>query len=365
LIFARTFFITAAISFALFFCNTLFANPDSLKTNKPKLAAFPVLFFSPDTKLGGGAAGLFTFNFKSDSLNAQRSSINFGIVYTQLKQVLIYLPFQLFLKNKKYWIYGEIGYYKYVFNYFGTGNSVPHEYIEKYDAVYPRIRLNALHKLKQNIYCGVRYVYDDFKIDHRDSSGLLLTEKPIGYNGGRVSGLGVLVNYDSRNSIFFPSNGFLMETMFYAERGFTGSDFNYNRFSIDASNYFSVFKKHVLAINGAAIFLNGAVPFHQMAMLGGTKRLRGYFEGKYRGTNLVLAQAEYRAPLFWRIGLVAFAGAGMVAEKVSQLSTANLRYNCGAGLRLQLDKKRKINIRIDYGLGYQSTGFYLTIGEAF
>ena len=29
------------------------------------------------------------------------------------------------------------------------------------------------------------------------------------------------------------------------------------------------------------------------------------------------------------------------------------------------DKAQKINIRADYGIGYKSSGFYLTIGEAF
>ncbi len=338
---------------------------DSLKINKPKLSAFPIFFYSPDTKFGIGAAGLLTFNFKNDSIGARRSSVTFGFAYTQLKQVLIYLPYQLFLKNRKYWLYGEVGYFRYVFNYFGTGNEFPVDYLEKYDADFPRLRINALRKIKSNVYGGIRYVYDDFKVSLRDTSASLATDKPSGFNGGRVSGLGVLLNYDSRDNIFFPSKGVLLETMLYGENSLTGSQFEYSRISFDLSTYFSFFKNHVLAVNGVGIFMTGDVPFHQMAVIGGTKKLRGYFEGKYRDKNLMLLQVEYRAPLFWRMGLVGFGGYGVVADKLSNTSIQNFRYNYGAGLRFLLDKKQKINIRMDYGLGYKSSGFYLTITEAF
>jgi outer membrane protein assembly factor BamA len=177
--------------------------------------------------------------------------------------------------------------------------------------------------------------------------------------------LGILLNYDSRDNIFFPSKGILLETMLYKENALTGSQFNYSRISFDGSLYFPILIKHVLAINGVGIFMNGDVPFHQMATLGGTKKMRGYFDGKYRDKNLLLVQAEFRAQLFWRIGAVAFVGYGMVANKLTDFTNAELRYNYGGGLRFLLDKKQKINVRLDYGIGYTSNGFYLTISEAF
>lgn len=338
---------------------------DSLNINKPKLSVLPLVFYSPDTKLGIGATGIFTFNFTNDSISARRSNVTFGFAYTELKQVLIYLPYQFFLNNRTYWIYGETGYYKYVYNYFGVGNNFPTDYIEKYDADYPRLRLNALRKIKPKIYAGIRYVYDAFKISLRDTTASLAKDKVTGYNGGQISGFGILLNYDSRDNIFYPSRGILAETMLYGENSLTGSQFKYSRISFDISSYFLLFKRHVLAINGVGIFISGDVPFYQMATIGGSKKLRGYFEGKYRDKNLMLLQAEYRAPLFWRIGVVGFGGYGVVSDKLSNTCIQNFRYNYGAGLRFLLDKKQKINVRLDYGLGYKSKGFYLTITEAF
>lgn len=333
--------------------------------NRFKIVALPVAFYTPDTKWGGGVGGLSTFNFKSDSLRARRSSVTVGVVYTQLRQVLLYFPFQLFPQNQKYWIAGEVGYYKYVFNYFGTGNDQSPDYIEKYDATFPRIRLNMSRKVGDNLYAGLRYAFDDFDFTRRDPDGLLVRNEVPGSDGGRISGVGAGFNYDTRNSIFFPEKGLLAEGIVYAESRQTGSQFTYQRLSLDVAKYISVGKKGVLALNSAAVFSFGEVPFHQMPVIGGTKRMRGYFEGKYRDKHLLLVQGEFRQPLFWRIGVVAFGGLGMVGRDFNALALPNTRYNYGAGIRFLLDKAQRINVRADYGIGYKSKGFYLTFGEAF
>ncbi len=343
-----------------------FAQKKEKSPNRFKIVALPVVFYTPDTKLGGGAGGLSTFNFKSDSLRARRSSVTVGVVYTQLKQVLLYFPFQLFPNNQKYWIAGEVGYFRYIFNYFGTGNEVSRDFLEKYDATFPRIRLNLSKKVAPNLYAGLRYAFDDFDFTKRDPSGLLVRNEVAGSNGGRISGIGAGFNYDTRNSIFFPDRGVLAEGIVYAESKATGSQFTYQRLSLDASKYWSLGKKQsVFALNTAAVFSFGEVPFHQMPVIGGTKRMRGYFEGEYRDKHLLLLQGEFRQPLFWRLGAVAFGGLGMVGRDFGTLHLQNTRYNYGAGLRILLDKAQKINIRADYGIGYKTKGFYLTFGEAF
>ena len=333
--------------------------------NRLKVIGLPVVFFSPDTKFGGGAGGLLTFNFKNDSIGARRSSVTVGVVYTQLNQLLLYFPFQLFPRNQAYWISGEVGYYRYVFNFFGTGNNVSPDYIEKYNALFPRIRLNAVKKIKPNLFVGLRYAFDDFNFTRVDSGGILEKRQLTGSTGGRISGLGAQVNYDTRDALFFPRKGSVVEAYLYGEGQLTGSQFTYQRLSVDASRYFSIGKNSVLALNGAAVLSLGDVPFHQMPVIGGTKRLRGYFEGKYRDENLLVLQSEWRFPLVWRLGGAVFGGLGQVSDKPLGWSLANIRYNFGGGIRLTIDKAQHINIRADYGIGYKSSGFYLTIGEAF
>ena len=360
--------------FFLFLVKINAQKTDSLKSpNRLKAIVLPIVFYSPDTKFGGGAAALLTFNFPKDSLHARRSSVTVGAAYTQLNQFLLYFPFQLFPNNQKYWISGEVGYFKYVFNYFGTGNTLRQDfiekfdslYIEKYDATFPRVRLNVSKRIGTGLYVGLRYVYDDFKFTKRDPEGNLVKSNVVGANGGRVSGVGLSVNYDTRDLLFFPSKGWVVEGQLYTEGSYSGSDFSYQRLAVDAARYFPVGKNGVLAFNGVISLATNGIPFHQMPVIGGTKKMRGYFEGTYRDANLLMLQSEYRFPVFKRFGGVVFGGLGEVSDRADNWRFDFVRYNLGTGIRFTMDKAQKINIRADYGIGYKSSGFYLTIGEAF
>lgn len=333
--------------------------------NRLKVVGLPLIFYSPDTKLGGGAGGILTFNFPKDSIRARRSSITVGAVYTQLNQILLYFPFQLFPQNQKYWISGEVGYFRYVYNFFGIGNDYSRHYRENYTAQYPRVRLNLAHKVGSNLFVGLRYAFDEIRILKKDSLGLLASNAIVGSSGGTISGGGAVAIYDNRDQIFSATKGWLIDASIYAEGRFSGSDFRYQRLALDAAHYIAMGKRSVLALNGVAIFSVGDLPFQQMPVLGGPKRSRGYFEGKYRDKNLLLLQTEGRFDLGRRFGAVAFAGMGVVAAKIGDFSTSNLRFNAGVGARFAVDKAQRINLRADFAVGYHSSGFYLTFGEAF
>lgn len=338
---------------------------DSVKQKKRyTISGFPVLFYTPETRLGFGAAGICTFNFKKDSLNAPRSSFNLGFAYTQNKQILFYLPYFLFFKNRAYQVYGELGYNKYFYNFYGVGNDQPKDFVEKYGVEFPRLRVTALKKLADHFYGGLRYAYDKFSLFDLDSTGQLIKKDIPGSNGGIVSGFGVVTVYDSRDFIFYPSKGIYGELVAYHDDERTGSTFNYTRIAFDVSKYFS-YKENILALNLYTIYSDSDLPFFQMGNLGGQKKMRGFYEGRYRDNNLLVFQAEYRRHLFWILGFTVFADAGQVAKRYNAFNNKNWRYTYGAGLRLTLDKAQKINLRIDAAIGDNKILPYFTIGEAF
>lgn len=77
-------------------------------------------------------------------------------------------------------------------------------------------------------------------------------------------------------------------------------------------------------------------------------------------------QAEYRFPLYKRFSAVLFGGTGTVGRNFSDYAVNELKYSYGGGLRFAVNKKEKLNIRIDYGIGQgKNNGFYLQLGEAF
>jgi hypothetical protein len=87
--------------------------------------------------------------------------------------------------------------------------------------------------------------------------------------------------------------------------------------------------------------------------------------GRYRDKHLVAVQAEYRIPIYKRIGMVVFGGLGEVAPNFSQFSFYGLKPSFGSGLRIALKQKEKLNLRLDYGIGYHSTAAYVIVTEAF
>jgi hypothetical protein len=338
---------------------------DSLSTKKRiSLSALPVVFYTPETRFGFGASGILLFNFKNDTLQSQKSSVNIGFAYTQNKQVLFYLPFNLFVNNRAYQFYGEAGYNKFFYNFYGVGNEQPENFVEKYGVEFPRLRITAIKKIARGFYMGPRYAYDKFSLSNLDSAGQLIRGKIPGSKGGTVSGFGLVTVYDTRDYVFYPSKGMWAELVIYRDANITGSTFNYTRIAFDASKYFN-YKKNILALNAYSIFSDTDVPFFQMGNLGGQKKMRGFYEGRYRDNNLLVFQAEYRRSLFWLLGMTVFGSVGQVAHRYDELNMANWRYTYGAGLRLMMDKNQKLNLRIDFAIGNNKLLPYFTIGEAF
>mgnify|MGYP001586793466 CR=1 FL=1 len=113
------------------------------------------------------------------------------------------------------------------------------------------------------------------------------------------------------------------------------------------------------------MFTAGDVPFFQLPQIGGTSRLRGYPLGKYRDKHLIIAQAEFRFPIVWRFKGVVFGGGGTVFGSAGE--SAKLRPNAGAGLRFEFDRRQKLHLRVDHGVGSGegNSGVYITLGEAF
>ena len=250
---------------------------DSVKPKKRyTISGFPVLFYTPETRFGFGAAGICTFNFKKDSINATRSSFNLGFAYTQNKQILFYLPYFLFFKNRTYQLYGELGHNKYFYNFYGVGNDQPKDFVEVYGVEFPRLRVTGLKKLADHFYGGLRYAYDKFTLFDLDSTKQLYKKEIPGSKGGVISGFGVVGVYDSRDYIFYPSKGIFGELVVYRDDKITGSSFNYTRIAFDLIKYFS-YKENILALNLYTIYSDAYMHFYQIDILGVKKKMRGFY----------------------------------------------------------------------------------------
>ena len=111
----------------------------------------------------------------------------------------------------------------------------------------------------------------------------------------------------------------------------------------------------------------GDVPFSSMGELGGDNVLRGLFQGRFRDDDLAVAELEVRSPELWRFRLVAFGGAGLVADidDGADSFAHPPTWIVGGGLRFELDPQIHNAIRLDVAGGPDGFGFIFNFNEAF
>ena len=330
-----------------------------------KLLAIPVVYYAPETKLGVGAAGVFRFKPKSEPDSLRHSNVMFAMSLTELHQVVIGIPFQMWFKKEKFNLYGSTDYQNVNYLFFGVGNHDPSYFKERYYANFPRLRLTGLERIYPHLYAGFKYSFDYTTFTQFSDTGQLVKGTIPGSKGGTVSGVGGTVKYDNRDNQFYATKGYYVEFFALTNSSVTGSNYRFDKYSLDMSTYVALPYQQALAFNAYGVVTTGNVPFYQMAVLGGDSKLRGLYQGRYRDKDCMVMQAEYRAHLFWRMGIVAFAGVGTVAPQLNQFNLAYTHLTYGAGLRALIDKKQHLNARIDMGINGDHVNYYFTIGEAF
>jgi outer membrane protein assembly factor BamA len=213
---------------------------------------------------------------------------------------------------------------------------------------------------------GFQYFFDTTKLTEVEDGRLLESPDTPGSAGGKVSGFGYFMTYDSRDSIFYSTSGSFHQFSITSFGRALGSDFAFNRVYLELRRYFRFSFAHCLAFQTRFLVQTGDPPFWRMGLLGGQEIMRGYYLGRYRDKDMIALQAEYRwAPVFWRFGLVAFAGLGDVAATFGGFDVGRFKYTYGLGLRFVIDSQQRLNLRLDFGFGKDTSGVYFTAGEAF
>lgn len=334
-----------------------------------KLVAAPVISYAPETSLGFGVGAKYLFKFKGSAEETRTSNMPATIQYTLRNQFILFSGFEVFTNQEKWVITGNLRFQNYPRLFYGIGRDTPKDAEEEYNyyqALAEPIFLKRMFLRYLFIGAGIRYnhIYNV----GLDREGTLQDTQPEGFDGSTSAGAELALLYDSRDNILNAQSGWYFELThgFYDEVLGGTSRFELTRF--DLRHYYKLFKDKddVLGFQIVGSFSSGEVPFNELALFGGDDILRGYREGRYVEKNIMAAQVEYRKHFRnSRLGLVAFAGGGDVFREISNLKMSNIRPNIGVGLRYMLDKKERLNIRMDYGFGDDSNYLYLDIAEAF
>lgn len=330
-------------------------------TNVNSFSGFPVLFYLPETSLAFGALGASTFNIGKQK-SWRPSQVILSFAYTLKKQVLIFAPYELYYRED--WkMEGELGYYKYFYNYYGIGSNSKKEDLESFNANFPRFINTLSYRVTPSNFVGVRVHLDAFKLKNQDS--LLLKESPTGINGGTLFSTGLTYSLDTRDNIFYPRKGFYVNFISEFSSKKMISEFDYSLFQVSASHYYQFRENHILASNLTTGTLVGDAPFFSYLYMSSSKLARGHADRRYIDKNMAVLQTEYRFPIYKRLRGVAFGTLGNVGTNYGSIFKTNLKLTGGAGLRFQLNKKVMNHLRVDVAGSREGVQFYITIGESF
>ena len=341
---------------------------DTIPDEKSGLFILPLLYYTPDTRLAYGAAGVYYFKVPprtASDLPTRISYVQLLADYTQNKQFDVWGQWNIFTRNEDFLLKGDLRYRDFPDRFYGIGNQSPEENVEMYSYQLLSIKALALKKVRPNFFAGMDYNYTrEYNFSYTEG-GQLAQGTIAGYAGGVGSAFGLVSVYDTRDNVVNAYKGRFAEFSSYFYQPFFGSTFNFTNINLTYQSYKALKPGHILAFQSVMRWNFGQVPFLDMAMVGGDDILRGYARNRFRDHHFWGTQLEYRYPLWWRFGLTHFAGVGDVYRQPSDIAFRTLKYSVGSGVRFVVNPAERLNIRFDYGYGREGGQFYLMVTEAF
>jgi hypothetical protein len=333
----------------------------------------PILYYTPETSAGFGIGTLLQFDLPGAREARRPSSLALGAVYTLRHQLIGEFMPELRFKNDMYVLRLEAVGARFPNRFYGIGNEPRSNVYDTYTDRYLRTELDLRMRPWEEgklrpFFLGINHAggWSTIRDERPSRAGrdLFASIQDRGEREVWASGFGPSVAWDSRDSINWPRRGQLLDVRGTAFAPGLGGNVRYQRLMVDLRNYRSVWRDHVLAMRFAAQAVWGQVPFQRLPQLGGAMLFRGWYAGALRQSLLMALEMEYRVPISTRWAAVAFGSMGRVARDIRHFDLAGLHFAGGAGVRFSLDKRDRVNVRLDLAYG-NALYPYLQFREAF
>lgn len=365
--------------------------------------AVPVINYSPETNWLFGAAAQGYFQIPEQ----QRTSIvQIDGAYSLQHQWYINAQGTLYFAGKKpFRLLFRGGYRDYPDIYYPLGNGGKQKPVRKTGQVYTSQRgyfhIEPTWQPVGNFGIGI---VDDFITEHT-------TQLAVPHPDMLMWGLGLVLQYDSRDNTFYPHKGLFFKAMVTYYDKNVGSTECLTHIDFNLRQYIPLYKELIFAwqfrTTWAATKKDALLPFQMLPTIGGQDLLRGVPRNMYRDDLMFALQGELRIPIWKYLKGCIFGGFGDVYHITSHSNptTPNQDYpsdnpdtsipypnspvsyrnspsdkqkggyikvGYGAGLRLTINRA-KVNIRFDVARNnidrawntLQSYSLYLTATEAF
>ncbi|WP_050937575.1 BamA/TamA family outer membrane protein [Vibrio harveyi] len=266
-----------------------------------------------------------------------------------------------YLKNDKVRLLGEAWISHTPGYYWGIGSQAAENENNKVQYEGQRLQLSPKIAIEvaPNTYAKLGWQWQSFsKVDGVDGDIL-----PSEVADATSSGVLVGMEYDTRDFEPNPMRGQFLDIEWIANRDSLGSDEDYDNLVANYRVYQQWSDTTIIAMEVYSQSIFGDAPWFDYAQLGDDQRMRGYYQGQYRDKHQLSTQVEIRHTIAGRHGVVGWLGAGNIAPTYHDLFKSSWLPTVGVGYRFAF--KARINVRVDLGVGKDSTGFYFQINEAF
>ncbi len=363
----------------------------------------PVITYSPATALNLGIMGFRYFDFSKEEKPVQNSFINAAAIYTTRNQLFIESGYQFFFPNQDRmtgWTY----FFDAPDRNYGLGNNADLLIVEgpEQDTVnYLNVDVtrigfigNYQKEFRPNYFLGpmvqmenvISYdtVPGSFQIINGETQLHQLQNR---LEGWRVA-LGLSFTIDTRDRVINPRRGHLinLSQLIYSQA--FGSDYEYSATRMEVIGYINPTSNHTIAFRIIQDWKHTlgdkeAIPLYGLSR----PDSRGYIRGTFQDHHAQQIDLEYRLP-FWRdhalddpnfrfwkgLGMVFFVSGQQAYGETDSYQLSNTNLAVGSGLRILLNKKNQLNLRIDYAIGLlensngvdgRQASFTFNLSEAF
>ena len=177
-----------------------------------------------------------------------------------------------------------------------------------------------------------------------------------------TSALGVVVEFDTRDSFFSPRSGYKYELEHLWYRDFLGSDIEYELTRFIGLNYWKLSEKFRagLRLGGEFANVDSFLPPFATPYID----LRGIQSARYQGNYTAVVEGELTWQIDSRWSLLGFAGSGWASRNSGDLKDSPSRVTRGGGFRYLIARRYGFDMGIDIARGPEDTIWYIQAGTA-
>jgi hypothetical protein len=204
---------------------------------------------------------------------------------------------------------------------------------------------------------GLRYVYADVEPTLRDD--------PVfpGLADGthvKVSAPTAVLEYDTRDNLFTPTEGVYAETSLLVSREALGSSDDFERFQQVLMGWTTLPQRVTLGARGNYARSSSGTPFFLRPFV----TLRGVPAMRFQGEKVASIEGEARWQFQERWSAVAFLGTGIAQTRRDDFSASEKVASGGVGFRYKVARRFGMDVGMDVAHSPGTTAVYLVVGNS-